>query len=74
MKNSVSDHGLFIDSDEDDEEKELGIKDNDDNESDDSNDSNDNQPQRKPSSYSLAWPQSYRSVNYFFPNPISFLL
>ncbi|XP_073223212.1 amino acid transporter AVT1C-like [Cicer arietinum] len=77
MKNSVSDHGLFIDSDEDDEEKELGIKDNDDNESDDSNDSNDNQPQRKPSSYSLAWPQSYRqSIDLYgsVPSPnIGFL-
>jgi hypothetical protein len=61
MKNSASDHGLFIESD-DDEEKDLGRDENDGNESDFSNDSHDNLDQRKPSSYSMAWPQSYRSA------------
>lgn len=63
MKNSVSDHGFYIESDED---NELGKEENDGNESDYSNDSDDNQGQRKPSSYSMAWPQSYRSINYCF--------
>ncbi|KAK2400424.1 amino acid transporter AVT1C [Trifolium repens] len=76
MKNSASDHGLFIESD-DDEEKDLGRDQNDGNESDFSNDSHDNLDQRKPSSYSMAWPQSYRqSIDLYgsVPSPnIGFL-
>ncbi|XP_073226656.1 amino acid transporter AVT1C-like [Cicer arietinum] len=74
MKNSVSDHGFYIESDED---NELGKEENDGNESDYSNDSDDNQGQRKPSSYSMAWPQSYRqSIDLYgsVPSPnIGFL-
>lgn len=66
MKNSVSDQGFFIESDEDDAEKDLNKEENDGNDSDYSNDSNDNQGQRKPSSYSMAWPQSYRSAPFLF--------
>ncbi|WJX11014.1 Amino acid transporter avt1c [Trifolium repens] len=76
MKNSASDHGLFIESD-DEEEKDLGRYQNDGNESDFSNDSHDNLDQRKPSSYSMAWPQSYRqSIDLYgsVPSPnIGFL-
>ena len=59
MKNSPSDQGFYIESDED-EEKVLGREVNDGNESDFSNDSDENEGERRPSSYSMAWPQSYR--------------
>ncbi|CAJ2673472.1 unnamed protein product [Trifolium pratense] len=76
MKNSASDQCFFIDSDND-EERELGREVNDGNVSDFSNDSNDNLYQRKPSSYSMAWPQSYRqSIDLYgtVPSPnIGFL-
>lgn len=62
MKNSVSDQGFYIESDEEDMEKELNKEENDGNDSDDSNDWNDNHALRKPSSYSILWPQSYRSA------------
>jgi len=61
MKNSPSDQGFYIESDED-EEKVLGREENDGNESDYSNGSDENEEERRPSSYSMAWPQSYRSV------------
>ncbi|XP_022842695.1 amino acid transporter AVT1C isoform X1 [Olea europaea var. sylvestris] len=64
MKNSVSEQSLYIESDEEDEEKaydEGGVAE-DGNDSDFSNDSNDNKNshQIKPSSYNTSWPQSYR--------------
>lgn len=61
MKNSASENVFFIESDEEGEDREFGRDEMGGNESDYSNDSNDNQEQRKPSSYSMAWPQSYRS-------------
>jgi len=59
MKNSGMESGMFIDSDED-MEKDLHKDENDGNDSDYSNYSNENNSMRKPSSYSMAWPQSYR--------------
>lgn len=63
MNNSVSDQGFFIESDDEDTDKEMSKEENDGNDSDYFHDSNDNLVQRKPSSYSIAWPQSYRSVH-----------
>ncbi|XP_058728271.1 amino acid transporter AVT1C-like [Vicia villosa] len=75
MKNSASEQVFFIESDEEGEERELGRDEMDGNESDYSNDSN--EVQRKPSSYSMAWPQSYRqSIDLYgsVPSPnIGFL-
>lgn len=63
MKKSDSEQGFYIGSDEEDEEKELNREENDGNDSDYSNGSNENQGQ--PSSYSMAWPQSYRLAASF---------
>ncbi|KAL4621514.1 hypothetical protein ACB092_06G233600 [Castanea dentata] len=64
MKNSVSDHSLYIDSDEEEEEVEKEFdkaeENNDGNASDSSDSSADHQQQNKPSSYNTSWPQSYR--------------
>ncbi|KAM3283030.1 hypothetical protein CQW23_27714 [Capsicum baccatum] len=66
MKNSVSEHSFYIESDEEDDhqEKQLDKSENGDgNESDTSNYSNDeddNRLESKPSSFNPAWPQSYR--------------
>ncbi|CAI9780065.1 unnamed protein product [Fraxinus pennsylvanica] len=64
MKNSVSEQSLYIESDEEDEEKpyDAGGDEQDGNESDFSNYSNDNKNshQSKPNSYNTSWPQSYR--------------
>ncbi|CAL0328474.1 unnamed protein product [Lupinus luteus] len=57
MKNSVSDTSFYVDSDEEDAEKHIN---NDGNDSDYSIESNEIHQQRKPSSYSMQWPQSYR--------------
>ncbi|KAI5396925.1 amino acid transporter AVT1C [Lathyrus oleraceus] len=77
MKNSASENVFFIESDEEGEDREFGRDEMGGNESDYSNDSNDNQEQRKPSSYSMAWPQSYRqSIDLYgsVPSPnIGFL-
>ncbi|XLS48146.1 hypothetical protein HN51_022504 [Arachis hypogaea] len=59
MKNSVSDRSFYIESDDEDEEKDLNNVDQG-NDSDDSHEWNDHDAMRKPSSYSMAWPQSYR--------------
>lgn len=56
MKNSASDNGMYV------EESDEDVENNDGNDSDYSIDSNENQSMRKPSSYSIAWPQSYRSA------------
>ncbi|KAL9319096.1 hypothetical protein ACSQ67_015613 [Phaseolus vulgaris] len=76
MKNSGMESGMFIDSDED-MEKDLHKDENDGNDSDYSNYSNENNSMRKPSSYSMAWPQSYRqSIDLYgsVPSPnIGFL-
>ncbi|CAL0303113.1 unnamed protein product [Lupinus luteus] len=58
MKNSASETSFYVESDEEGaEEKEI---ENDGNDSDYSIDSNGNHPLRKPSSYGMQWPQSYR--------------
>lgn len=62
MNNSVSENSFIIESDEEDEEKDLNKGGVDGNDSDSSNYSNENPPQRKPSSYNISWPQSYRST------------
>ncbi|KAF5467081.1 hypothetical protein F2P56_016943 [Juglans regia] len=80
MKNSVSDHSFYIDSDEEvDAGKDLD-KDEDDNDgnvSDSSDSSAENQQQTKPGSYNTSWPQSYRqSIDLYssVPSPsIGFL-
>lgn len=77
MNNSVSDHSFIIESDEEEEEKEFNKGGDDGNDSDSSNYSNENPPQRKPSSYNMSWPQSYRqSIDLYssVPSPnIGFL-
>lgn len=65
MNNSVSDNSFIIESDEDDELRDLNRGEGDGNDSDSSNYSNENPPQRKPSSYNPSWPQSYRLTNPF---------
>ncbi|KAL3355460.1 hypothetical protein AABB24_019503 [Solanum stoloniferum] len=70
MRNSVSDHSFYIESDEEDDHQEKHLnkseENRDGNESDSSkysNDDDDNHNDRlesKPSSYNPAWPQSYR--------------
>ena len=65
MKNSVSDHSFYIESDEEeDAEKESNKaeENNDGNVSDSSDCSADNQQQNKTGSYNTSWPQSYRFV------------
>ncbi|MED6134800.1 Amino acid transporter avt1c [Stylosanthes scabra] len=59
MKNSASDRSFYLESEDEDEEKDLNNVDQG-NDSDDSNEWSENDPTRKPSSYSMAWPQSYR--------------
>jgi vesicular inhibitory amino acid transporter len=81
MNNSVSDHSLYIESDEEeDAEKEFDKgegNNNDGNVSDYSDYSADNQQQIKPGSYNTSWPQSYRqSIDLYssVPSPsIGFL-
>ncbi|XP_065628010.1 amino acid transporter AVT1C [Quercus suber] len=64
MKNSVSDHSFYIESDEEEEEVEKEFdkaeENNDGNASDSSDSSADHQQQIKPGSYNTSWPQSYR--------------
>ncbi|XP_019433817.1 PREDICTED: vacuolar amino acid transporter 1-like [Lupinus angustifolius] len=77
MKNSISENSIYIESDEEDEEKDLNKGGDDGHDSDSSNYSNENPPQRKPSSYNISWPQSYRqSIDLYssVPSPnIGFL-
>ncbi|KAH0711490.1 hypothetical protein KY289_007449 [Solanum tuberosum] len=69
MRNSVSDHSFYIESDEEDDHQEKHLDKSENgggNESDSSNYSNDDDDnhtdrlESKPSSYNPAWPQSYR--------------
>lgn len=61
MNNSASNQSLYIESDEeDDERKNLYGEDDDGTISDCSDAHNQNHNQSKPSSYSTAWPKSYR--------------
>ncbi|GMN51030.1 hypothetical protein TIFTF001_020186 [Ficus carica] len=79
MNNSASDHSLYIESEEEDEEKVFhkGEEDEDGNESDSSDYSVENPQQNKPSSFNTSWPQSYRqSIDLYssVPSPsIGFL-
>lgn len=64
MKNSVSEQNFYIESEEEDEEKELGRNgqgEEDNNESDSDNSlADDNRQQSKTGLYNTSWPQSYR--------------
>lgn len=63
MKNSVSDHSFYIDSEEEDEEAKDNRSIEDGNDSDSSGSEADHgqqQQQIQPSSYNTQWPQSYR--------------
>ncbi|XP_047172070.1 amino acid transporter AVT1C-like [Vigna umbellata] len=77
MDNSVSENSFIIESDEEDMEKDLNKGGGDGNDSDSSSYSTENPPQRKPSSYNISWPQSYRqSIDLYssVPSPnIGFL-
>ncbi|KAE9589893.1 putative amino acid transporter, transmembrane domain-containing protein [Lupinus albus] len=77
MNNSISGNSIYIESDDEDEEKDLNKVENDGYDSDSSNYSDENPPQRKPSSYNISWPQSYRqSIDLYssVPSPnIGFL-
>ncbi|ESW15730.1 hypothetical protein PHAVU_007G097200 [Phaseolus vulgaris] len=77
MNNSVSENSFIIESDEDDVEKDFNKDGGDGNDSDSSSYSTENPPQRKPSSYNISWPQSYRqSIDLYssVPSPnIGFL-
>lgn len=76
MKNSVSDQSFYIESEEEDEEKGFDGED-DGTQSDSSDSSEENQQNNRPSSYTTAWPQSYRqSIDLYssVPSPsIGFL-
>lgn len=67
MRNSVSEHSLYIESEDEDEEKVSEKGEDDGNESDLSNSSTENQQKNIPSSYNNLWPQSYRYRFFFFP-------
>ncbi|PON41719.1 Amino acid transporter, transmembrane domain containing protein [Trema orientale] len=79
MNNSPDEHNFYIESEEDDEEKEFhkGVDEDGGNESDSSNFSAENQQQNRPGSYNTSWPQSYRqSIDLYssVPSPsIGFL-
>ncbi|QCE07921.1 solute carrier family 32 [Vigna unguiculata] len=77
MNNSVSENSFIIESDEEDVEKDSNKGGGDGNDSDSSSYSTENPPQRKPSSYNISWPQSYRqSIDLYssVPSPsIGFL-
>ncbi|GKV34161.1 hypothetical protein SLEP1_g42569 [Rubroshorea leprosula] len=62
MKNSVSDHSFYIESEEEDEEKAFHNNEGEDDrhELDSSDGEYAAPPQRQPSSYNTQWPQSYR--------------
>ncbi|KAI8030668.1 Amino acid transporter AVT1C [Camellia lanceoleosa] len=57
---SASEQSFYIESEEEDEEKEFNKAEDDGNKSDSSNHSNENRQQSKPNSLNTTWPQSYR--------------
>lgn len=73
MHNSVSEQSFYIESEEEDEEKEFGKGEDDGNDSDGTNYSNDNRQQSRPNSLNTAWPQSYRSLYLSCLNPTSYI-
>uniref|UniRef100_A0A1J3CSG9 Vacuolar amino acid transporter 1 n=1 Tax=Noccaea caerulescens TaxID=107243 RepID=A0A1J3CSG9_NOCCA len=74
MNHVPSDQSFYIESEEEDDRKDYKEEDGDQSHSDSSDE---NQPQTKPSSYTTAWPQSYRqSIDLYssVPSPsIGFL-
>ncbi|WZY92000.1 hypothetical protein YC2023_064329 [Brassica napus] len=78
MNHVPSDQSFYIESEEEDDRKDYEEEDDDDQSHSNSSDANDdNQTQTKPSSYTTAWPQSYRqSIDLYssVPSPnIGFL-
>ncbi|GFZ11220.1 transmembrane amino acid transporter family protein [Actinidia rufa] len=77
MKNFVSEQSLYIESEDEDEEKEFDKGEIDGYDSDFSNYSNESHQESKPSSVNTTWPQSYRqSIDLYssVPSPsITFL-
>ncbi|KAF3579218.1 hypothetical protein DY000_02028985 [Brassica cretica] len=78
MNHVPSDQSFYIESEEEDDRKDYEEEEDDDQSHSDSSDANDdNQTQTKPSSYTTAWPQSYRqSIDLYssVPSPnIGFL-
>ncbi|KAG5396051.1 hypothetical protein IGI04_017865 [Brassica rapa subsp. trilocularis] len=78
MNHVPSDQSFYIESEEEDDRKDYEEEDDDDQSHSDSSDANDdNQTHTKPSSYTTAWPQSYRqSIDLYssVPSPnIGFL-
>lgn len=66
MNHSASDQSLYIESDEgEDERKNMSEEEHDGSLSDSSDAYNRNRHQSKPSSYSTAWPKSYRYIIYY---------
>ncbi|KAJ4720747.1 Vacuolar amino acid transporter 1 [Melia azedarach] len=63
MKNSVSDHSFYIESEEEEDEEKVFNRNEGEEDEDDGNDSDssaENQRQNQPGSYNTSWPQSYR--------------
>lgn len=62
MKNSISEQSFYIESDEDDQEKQIVNNDHneDGSDSDSSNYSNDDNDEQRSKSIITSWPQSYR--------------
>lgn len=68
MKNSVSDHSFYIESEEEEDEEKVFNRNEGEEDEDDGNDSDssaENQRQNQPGSYNTSWPQSYRSTPSF---------
>lgn len=67
MNHVPSDQSFYIESEEEDDRKDYEEEEDDDQSHSYSSDANDdNQTQTKPSSYTTAWPQSYRFYLYPF--------
>ncbi|KAJ4720737.1 Vacuolar amino acid transporter 1 [Melia azedarach] len=63
MKNSASDHSLYIESEEEEDEEKVFGRNGGEEEDDNGNDSDSSaeiQQQNQPGSYNTSWPQSYR--------------
>lgn len=70
MNHVPSDQSLYIESEDEDDRKDYEEEDEE-NGSDSSDAYDENQQHTKPSSYTTAWPQSYRSL---ISIPVSILL
>lgn len=69
MNHVPSDQSFYIESEDEDDRKDY-VEEEDGHSHSDSSDANDDeQHTQKPSSYTTAWPQSYRSLSlYIYPN------